>query len=85
MYADPTALRATVTPPSGEPVTGGLVRLTDFEVTLYDAGGRMRSWLRNGETPKVTVTDPLQAHVDHLTKWTDTEMHNMTAYLAGLK
>jgi mono/diheme cytochrome c family protein len=86
MYADPTALRVTVTPPSGEPVTGGLVRLTDFEVTLYDAGaGRMRSWLRNGETPKVTVTDPLQAHVDHLTKWTDAEMHNMTAYLAGLK
>lgn len=85
MYADPTALQVTVTPPSGEPVTGGLVRLTDFEVTLYDAGGRMRSWLRSGETPKVAVTDPLQAHVDHLTKWTDTEMHNMTAYLAGLK
>ena len=85
MYADPTALRVTVTPPSGEAVTGGLVRLTDFEVTLYDAAGRMRSWLRSGETPKVTVTDPLQAHVDHLTKWTDAEMHNMTAYLAGLK
>jgi cytochrome c oxidase cbb3-type subunit III len=86
MYADPTALRVTVTPPSGEPVTGGLVRLTDFEVTLYDAGaGRMRSWLRSGETPKVIVTDPLQAHVDHLTKWTDTEMHDMTAYLASLK
>jgi cytochrome c oxidase cbb3-type subunit III len=75
-----------VTPASGESVTGGLVRMTDFEVTLYDAGaGRMRSWLRTGETPKVTVTDPLQAHVDHLTKWSDAEMHNMTAYLAGLK
>ena len=86
MYADPTAVRVTVTPASGEPVTGGLVRLTDFEVTLYDAGaGRMRSWLRTGETPKVTVTDPLQAHLDQLTKWTDADMHNMTAYLAGLK
>jgi mono/diheme cytochrome c family protein len=86
MYADPTALRATVTPSSGEPVTGGLVRLTDFEITIYDArAGRMRSWLRSGETPKVTVTDPLQAHVDQLTKWTDSDMHNMTAYLAGLK
>lgn len=86
LYADPTALQVTVTPPSGEPVSGGLVRLTDFEVTLYEAAtGRMRSWLRNGETPKVTVTDPLQAHVDHLTKWTDAEMHNMTAYLASLK
>jgi cytochrome c oxidase cbb3-type subunit 3 len=45
----------------------------------------MRSWLRSGETPKVTVTDPLQAHVDQLTKWTDAEMHNMTAYLSRLK
>ena len=86
LYADPTALQVTVTPPSGEAVSGGLVRLTDFEVTLYEAGsGRMRSWLRNGDTPKVTVTDPLQAHVDHLTRWTDAEMHNMTAYLASLK
>lgn len=86
LYADPTGLTVTVTPPSGEPVSGGLVRLTDFEVTLYDAGGgRMRSWLRNGDTPKVVVIDPLQAHVDHLTKWTDTDMHNMTAYLASLK
>jgi cytochrome c oxidase cbb3-type subunit 3 len=86
LYADPTALHVTVAPPSGEPVSGGLVRLTDFEVTLYEAStGRMRSWLRNGDTPKVTVTDPLQAHVDQLTKWTDADMHNMTAYLAGLK
>ena len=86
LYADPTGLTVTVTPPSGEPVSGGLVRLTDFEVTLYDAGGgRMRSWLRNGDTPKVVVIDPLQAHMDHLTKWTDADMHNMTAYLASLK
>ncbi len=35
--------------------------------------------------PKVVVTDPLQAHFDLLPKWTDTDMHNMTAYLATLK
>ncbi|MGH9386918.1 MAG: c-type cytochrome [Vicinamibacterales bacterium] len=86
LYADPTGLKVTVTLPSGESVSGGLVRLTDFEVTLYDAGaGRQRSWLRNGEAPRVVVTDPLQAHVNHLTKWTDADMHNMTAYLASLK
>lgn len=86
LYAEPTAIQVTVTPSPGAPVTGGLVRLTDFEVTLYDAGaGRTRTWLRDGDTPKVTITDPLQAHVDHLTKWTDAAMHNMTAYLAGLK
>jgi cytochrome c oxidase cbb3-type subunit 3 len=86
LYTEPTAINVTVTPPSGEAVTGGLVRLTDFEVTLYDAAaGRQRSWLRNGDTPKVVVTDPLQAHVDQLTKWTDADMHNMTAYLVSLK
>ena len=45
----------------------------------------MRSWLRNGDVPKVVVTDPLQAHLDRLKKWTDADMHNMTAYLASLK
>ena len=86
LYAQPTAIRAAVTVPLGESVTGGLVRLTDFEVTLYDqTSGAMRSWLRNGDVPKVVITDPLQAHQDQLTKWTDADMHNMTAYLASLK
>jgi hypothetical protein len=35
--------------------------------------------------PKVDVVDPLQAHIDMWTKWTDADMHNMTAYLASLK
>src|SRR5262245_56279807 len=86
LYLDKTAIKVTVTPAAGPPVTGGLVRLTHFEVTLYDAAaGRARTWLRNGDTPKVVVTDPLEAHVDQLTKWTDADMHNMTAYLASLK
>jgi cytochrome c oxidase cbb3-type subunit 3 len=86
LYTDPTSVTATVTPSSGTPVSGGLVRLTDFEVTLYDATtGQMRSWLRNGDTPKVVVVDPLQAHMDQLPRWTDADMHNMTAYLASLK
>jgi cytochrome c oxidase cbb3-type subunit 3 len=86
LYTHRTAIRATVTLPSGESVTGGLVRLTDFDVTVYDAAsGRTRTWLRNGDTPKVTITDPLQAHMDQLMKWTDSDMHNMTAYLASLK
>ena len=86
LYAERTSIKVTVTLPSGETASGGLVRLTDFEVTLYDAAaGRTRSWLRTGDVPKVVVTDPLQAHVDQLTKWTDADMHNMTAFLVGLK
>ena len=71
---------------SGETVTGPLIRLTDFDVTIYDAATQqMRSWLRHDGTPAVTLTDPLQAHVDLLRKWTDTDIHNMTAFLATLK
>lgn len=85
-YLEPNAVQVAVTVPSGQTVSGALVRLTDFDVTLYDpTAGRVRSWMRSGETPKVVVTDPLQAHLDLWTKWTDTDMHNVTAYLAGLK
>jgi cytochrome c oxidase cbb3-type subunit 3 len=85
-YMDRNALKVTVTEPGGRSVTGAIVRLTDFDVTLYDsAAGQTRSWFRNGDAPKVIVTDPLQAHMDMLTKWTDDDMHNMTAYLASLK
>jgi cytochrome c oxidase cbb3-type subunit 3 len=35
--------------------------------------------------PAVTLTDPLQAHMDLLRKWTDPDMHNVTAYLVTLK
>jgi cytochrome c oxidase cbb3-type subunit III len=82
----PNALRATVSTTSGETAAGTLVRLTDFEVTIFDpASGQMRSWLRKDGVPRVAVVDPLQAHMDMLLKWTDRDMHNMTAYLATLK
>jgi cytochrome c oxidase cbb3-type subunit 3 len=62
------------------------VRLTDFDVTVYDPDtSQMRTILRNGDVPKVDVVDPLQAHMDMWSKWTDTDIHNMTAYLVSLK
>ena len=83
---DKNAARVTVTLPSKQVVSGVLVRLTDFDVSVYDPETKLiRSWLRNGETPKIDVVDPLQAHIDMWTRWTDADMHNMTAYLAGLK
>jgi cytochrome c oxidase cbb3-type subunit III len=85
-YLEPNALKATVTPASGPAATGVLVRLTDFDVTLYDpASGQLRSWLRTDGVPSVAVTDPLQGHVDLWRKWTDDDLHNATRYLATLK
>jgi mono/diheme cytochrome c family protein len=85
-YMDKNATRVTVTLPSKQVVSGVLVRLTDFDVSVYDPETRLiRSWLRRGDAPKIDVVDPLQAHIDMWTRWTDADMHNMTAYLAGLK
>jgi cytochrome c oxidase cbb3-type subunit III len=84
-YLDPNAIKVSVTS-AAETVAGAIVRLTDFDVLLYEPQSqRMRSFLRNGDTPRVVVTDPLQAHMDQLKKWTDADMHNVTAYLATLK
>ncbi|HUK37407.1 MAG TPA: c-type cytochrome [Vicinamibacterales bacterium] len=85
-YLEKNAARVTVTLPSKQVIAGVLVRLTDFDVTLYDAAtSQIRSWARNGDIPKIEIVDPLQAHIDVLTRWTDADMHNVTAYLAGLK
>lgn len=85
-HLNPFALQATVTMPSGEKVTGTLVRLTDFDVMLYDPQTQeRRSWIRHDGVPRVAVTDPLQAHVDLWTRLTDDDMHNLTAYLGSLK
>jgi cytochrome c oxidase cbb3-type subunit 3 len=89
-YLDKNAIRVSVTLPSKQVVKGVLVRLTDFDVTVYDPEtSQMRSFFRNGpgekDAPRVDVVDPLQAHVDMWAKWTDADIHNMTAYLVGLK
>jgi mono/diheme cytochrome c family protein len=75
----------TVTLPTGQSFSGALVRITDFDVTLRDADGVLRSFTRDGDTPKVETKDPLQAHVDMLARWKDSDIHNMTAYLVTLK
>jgi cytochrome c oxidase cbb3-type subunit 3 len=85
-YMDKNATRVTVTLPSKQVVSGVLVRLTDFDVSVYDPETKLiRSWLRSADAPKIDVVDPLRAHIDMWTRWTDADMHNMTAYLAGLK
>ena len=83
--ANPTAPYATVTLPSGETVKGSPMLVTDFDVTLRLADGSTKTWARNHGVPKVEITDPLQAHVDIMTRLNDTDMHNLTAYLATLK
>ena len=76
---------ATVSLPSGENVEGKLVKIDDFIVTVEQADGSTRSFPREGDTPKVVVQDPLKAHRDMLSQYTDKDIHDVTAYLVTLK
>ena len=40
---------------------------------------------RDGDVPKVEVHDPMKLYKDLLPVYTDTDIHNVTAYLATLK
>lgn len=75
----------TVTPTDGEAVSGTLDRVDDFTVSLRDGKGQFHSFARNGDSPKVEVKDPMQAHTDLLGNYTDADIHNITAYLVTLK
>jgi cytochrome c oxidase cbb3-type subunit 3 len=74
----------TVTPPTGPAVTGTLVQIDDFNVSLRDADGEYRAWSRiNGL--KVKIDDPYAAHAQLLDRITDKNIHDVTAYLETLK
>jgi len=82
---DPRAIIATVTFPGGEKVTGPVVRMDNFLITLRMEDGSQRTIRRTGATPKVELKDPLAGHKALLPILTDKDMHDVTAYLAGLK
>jgi cytochrome c oxidase cbb3-type subunit III len=75
----------TVTLRSGQTVEGRLNQIDDFIVSLIDADGNYRSYVRQGDYPKVVVKDPLQPHLDMLRTLKDDDIHNLTAYLVTLK
>jgi cytochrome c oxidase cbb3-type subunit III len=85
----PIMVTVTLPPagPNGKPqsVKGTLERIDDFNVSLTDAHGDYHSFARNGAVPKVDLTDALKAHYDMLPKYTDADMHNLTAYLVTLR
>jgi mono/diheme cytochrome c family protein len=75
--------KLTVTLPSGETIAGTLKAMDDVNLSMYDAGGKYRSWPREGL--KVAMEDRLAGHRKLLDKYTDADMHNVTAYLTRLK
>ena len=75
----------SVTPPGGQAAEGRLVRIDDFVVTLELPDGTSQSFRRDGDVPKVDVHDPLTAHRELLSVYSDKDIHDITAYLVTLK
>jgi len=80
-----TPVTATVTFRNGTTVSGRLLRIDDFIVVLALEDGSQRSFRRDGESPFVEVINPREGHRRLMTELRDTDMHNLTAYLATLK
>jgi cytochrome c oxidase cbb3-type subunit 3 len=83
--AEVSRVQVTVTPPGSAPVTGRLVRIDDFVVTIVLEDGARRTFRREGPVPKVEINDPLEPHRRLVLELGDRDMHDVTAYLATLK
>jgi len=75
--------QVTVTPRSGQSITGNLQYLDEFTIGLEDADGYYHSWRTRDVQYK--VDDRVNAHVELFSKYTDDDVHNLMAYLQTLK
>ena len=75
--------KVTVTLPNGQAVQGTVKQMDDVNLSIYDAAGNYRSWPRDGL--KIELEDRLAGHRKLLEKYSDADMHNLTAYLVTLK
>jgi cytochrome c oxidase cbb3-type subunit 3 len=80
-----TPVTATVALPSGQKFEGRVGRMDNFFISLILEDGTIRSFRREGDTPRVEVRDPRQAHRELLPTYTDKDIHDVTAYLVTLK
>jgi cytochrome c oxidase cbb3-type subunit 3 len=83
LYPRHAKSRVTVTPPSGQAITGVLEYQDEFTVGLIDSDGSYRSWRTRDVKYKVDAR--VDAHVELFTKYTDDDIHNLMAYLQTLR
>jgi cytochrome c oxidase cbb3-type subunit III len=74
---------ATVVTKDGQTFAGSLMKFDDFNVSLRTANGEFHEWPVDRVTVK--VEDKLGGHRALLPKYSDADIHNMTAYLVTLK
>ena len=74
---------ARVTLPDGTVFEGVIKQSDEYTIALIGKDGWYRSWSR--DAVKVVIHDPLETHRALTEKYTDSDMHNLFAYLETLK
>lgn len=74
---------ATVTQRDGQRFEGKVMHRDEFEIALTCQDGWYRSWPIEEVT--VAIRDPLEAHRDLMSTYTDADIHNLFAYLQTVK
>jgi cytochrome c oxidase cbb3-type subunit 3 len=75
---------ATVKTADGAAVTGRVTQVSDFRITVMDAGGQTHV-IERGAGVDIQMNDPLAPHQAIAMTLTNEDMHNVTAYLETLK
>ena len=78
-------MTVTVTPASGAAITGVLVHLDDFNVSLRDSAGEYRTFKRVGRHEGGQERSRCRCITSCSIKYTDKNMHDIVAYLETLK
>jgi cytochrome c oxidase cbb3-type subunit 3 len=72
-----------VTTSDGTPYSGALAHRDEFSVALRDSDGVYRSWRTQDVVWR--VEDPLAAHIAQIPRYTDTDIHDVMAFLMTLE
>ena len=83
LYPRDVKATATVKTSTGQTYSGILEYQDEFRVGLKDSLGEYHSWPVSAITYK--VSNPVEQHVSIMSKYTDSDMHNVLAYLQTLK
>jgi cytochrome c oxidase cbb3-type subunit 3 len=83
LYPTSGRQQATVTDGADRQFAGDLVQQDAFDVTIRMPDGSQRSWPT--DAVKIQTTDRLAKHLELLSTYTSTDMHNVFAYLETLK
>src|SRR5215472_18728398 len=76
-------VNAKITLASGQSIAGTIRVMTDFDISITDTRCGYHQWPR--DQVKVEIEDRLEGHRALLGKYTDADIHNLTAYLVTLQ